>query len=137
MNYLERYRNGEFEQVWNELQALGPAVRRELNFTQAQDVAAETMRRVERNCFGPQRVEIDCGPEPPLRFIAIEYLEELGLLRHAAQAYSQTLTSEPAAKPSLSSPTITNPSARVVDDRIDAPPTASGSTRSPSIFTRT
>jgi len=50
MNYLERYRNGEFEQVWNELQALGPAVRRELNFTQARDVAAETMRRVERNC---------------------------------------------------------------------------------------
>jgi len=50
MNYLDRYRNGEFEQVWNELQALGPAVRREPHFSQAQEVAAETMRRVARNC---------------------------------------------------------------------------------------
>src|SRR6185295_7949761 len=52
------------------------------------------------------------------------------------QAYSQTFTSEPLAKPSLSSPTITKPSARVVDDSTDAPPTDSGSTRSPSTFTR-
>jgi len=26
MNYLERYRDGEYEQVWEELQALGPEV---------------------------------------------------------------------------------------------------------------
>lgn len=50
MNYAERYRNGEFEQVWKELQALGPAVRREPNYSQAREVAAETMRRVRRNC---------------------------------------------------------------------------------------
>lgn len=50
MNYLERYRHGEHEQVWNELQALGPAIRREPHLTQAKEVAAETMRRVRRNC---------------------------------------------------------------------------------------
>ena len=50
MNYLERYRQGEHEQVWRDLQALGPAVRREPHYTQAREVAAETMRRVRRNC---------------------------------------------------------------------------------------
>jgi hypothetical protein len=50
MNYLERYRNGEHEQVWNELQALGPLVRQEPYVTPAQAVASETMRRVRRNC---------------------------------------------------------------------------------------
>lgn len=50
MNYLERYRNGEYEQVWNELQALGPAVRRETHYSQAREVAVETMQRVRRNC---------------------------------------------------------------------------------------
>ena len=38
----------------------------------------------------------------------------------------------PAAKPSLSSPTTTKPSARVVDERTEAPATDSGSTR-PSV----
>lgn len=50
MNYLERYRNGEYEQVWNDLQALGPSIRQEPYATQARDVATETMRRVRRNC---------------------------------------------------------------------------------------
>jgi hypothetical protein len=50
MNYLERYQNGEYEQVWNELQALGPRVRQEPHYSQARDVATETMRRVRRNC---------------------------------------------------------------------------------------
>ena len=50
MNYLERYRNGEHEQVWNDLQSLGPSVRQEPYYTQARDVATETMRRVRRNC---------------------------------------------------------------------------------------
>lgn len=50
MNYLERYQNGEYEQVWKELQDLGAGVRNEPYFTQAQEVAAETMRRVRRNC---------------------------------------------------------------------------------------
>lgn len=50
MNYLERYRNGECEQVWNDLQALGPAVRQEPHSSLAQAVATETMRRVRRNC---------------------------------------------------------------------------------------
>src|SRR5687768_17494569 len=50
MNYLERYQNGEYEQVWKELQDLGEDVRREPYQTQAREVAAETMRRVRRNC---------------------------------------------------------------------------------------
>jgi hypothetical protein len=50
MNYLERYRNGEYEQVWNDLHALGPTVRREPHYAQAREVAAETMRRVRWNC---------------------------------------------------------------------------------------
>ena len=50
MNYLERYQNGEHEQVWQELQALGAAVRNEPYHSQAQAVATETMRRVRRNC---------------------------------------------------------------------------------------
>ena len=50
MNYLERYQNGEYEQVWNELQNLGADVRNEPYLAQAQAVATETMRRVRRNC---------------------------------------------------------------------------------------
>ena len=50
MNYLERYRNAEYVEVWNELLALGPNVRSEPHYAQAQEVAAETMRRVRRNC---------------------------------------------------------------------------------------
>jgi len=50
MNYLERYLNGEYEQVWKDLQALGPAVRQEPHYSLARQVAAETMRRVQRNC---------------------------------------------------------------------------------------
>ena len=50
MNYLERYQNGEFEQVWDDLQNLGASIRNEPYYTQAQEVATETMRRVRRNC---------------------------------------------------------------------------------------
>ena len=50
MNYLERYRNGEHAQVWAELQALGARVRQEPYLADAEAVAAETMRRVRRNC---------------------------------------------------------------------------------------
>jgi len=50
MNYLERYRTGEYEQVWHDLQSLGSSVRHEPYATQAQEVATETMRRVRRNC---------------------------------------------------------------------------------------
>ena len=50
MHYLKRYRNGEYEQVWIDLQALGGSVRREPYYAQAQAVATETMRRVRRNC---------------------------------------------------------------------------------------
>ncbi len=84
-------------------------------------------RRIQRNHFNARGRAVDGRPETPLRFIAVDDLEKL----RPVQPYSQTVTSEPAAKPSLSSPTITNPSARVVDDRIDAPPTASGSTSPP------
>lgn len=50
MDFIERYKNGEFEQVWNDLQSLGSSVRDEEYFSQAQMVAAETMVRVRRNC---------------------------------------------------------------------------------------
>jgi hypothetical protein len=50
MDYLERYLSGEHERVWSELQALGAAVRQEPHLSQARSVAAETMRRVGRNC---------------------------------------------------------------------------------------
>jgi hypothetical protein len=50
MDFVERYRNGEYEQVWNDLQNLGTTVRDEPLSTQARHVAAETMRRVRRNC---------------------------------------------------------------------------------------
>ena len=50
MNYLERYRIGEYEQVWRELQALGPTVRQEPHYSLAREVATETMQRVRRNC---------------------------------------------------------------------------------------
>lgn len=50
MNYLERYRNGDFERVWDELQALGPAVREEPHYSRAREVANETMQRVRHNC---------------------------------------------------------------------------------------
>src|SRR5260221_13151377 len=45
MTYLERYTNGEYEPVWNELQALGPAVRQEPVYSDALAVARETMGR--------------------------------------------------------------------------------------------
>ena len=50
MNFLERYLSGEYVPVWDELQALGPAVRLEPHYSQAREVVAETMRRVRRNC---------------------------------------------------------------------------------------
>ncbi|GHO49495.1 hypothetical protein [Ktedonospora formicarum] len=49
MTYLERYLNGEYEQVWDELMQLGADVRQEPVYTDALSVARETMRRVRRN----------------------------------------------------------------------------------------
>ena len=50
MDFIDRYKNGEFEQVWNDLQSLGSSIRNEEHFSQVQLVAAETMARVRRNC---------------------------------------------------------------------------------------
>jgi hypothetical protein len=50
MDYFGRYKNGEYEQVWNDLQLLGPSVRNQEVFAQAQLIAHETMARVRRNC---------------------------------------------------------------------------------------
>jgi hypothetical protein len=47
--YLERYLNGEHEQVWNELIALGDQVRQEPHYSDALAVARETMQRSRRN----------------------------------------------------------------------------------------
>ncbi len=46
---LERYRQGDCERVWEELYALGPAVRRGDLYPDAEAVAMETMRRVCHN----------------------------------------------------------------------------------------
>ena len=47
--YLERYLAGEREAVWEELTALGAAIRDEPLFADAQAVARETMRRARTN----------------------------------------------------------------------------------------
>lgn len=47
--YLERYVSGEYEQVWDELVALGVAVRQEPLHADALAVARETMRRARAN----------------------------------------------------------------------------------------
>lgn len=46
---LDRYRAGEYEQVWAELCAFGAAVRREPLLTEAMEVARETMQRARAN----------------------------------------------------------------------------------------
>jgi hypothetical protein len=48
-SYLERYRAGEYEAVWAELTALGPAVREAPLYVEAQAVARETMTRARSN----------------------------------------------------------------------------------------
>lgn len=101
MNYLERYRNGEYEQVWEELQNLGAAVRNEPHYAQAHQVAGETMGRVRRNCeriiarlrtFGydfsrfpdgtryVSPVKTHMPPSPPMRAHREELEAEAGLL---------------------------------------------------------
>jgi hypothetical protein len=47
--YLDRYLAGEYEQVWDELMALGAAVREEPLYSDARAVTRETMRRVRAN----------------------------------------------------------------------------------------
>src|SRR5262249_986437 len=48
-SYLERYRNGECEQVWAELLALGDQIREQPLYGEAQAVARETMTRARAN----------------------------------------------------------------------------------------
>lgn len=50
MEYLQRYKNGEYEAVWSELIALGADIRtNEIVYQDAQAVAVETMQRVQQN----------------------------------------------------------------------------------------
>jgi hypothetical protein len=49
MSFLERYTNGEYQQVWDELVQLGSAVREEPLASDARAVARETMNRVRQN----------------------------------------------------------------------------------------
>jgi hypothetical protein len=48
-SYLERYRQGEFEQVWSELLGLGDKVRKKPLHAEALSVAKETMTRARAN----------------------------------------------------------------------------------------
>ena len=89
-------------------------------------------RGLERDPLGASRRQIEGGAEAALGFVPIEDLQELLLLRHRARPPRP----RQPAKPSLSSPTMTKPSARVVDDSTDAPPTASGSTAPSAMVTR-
>jgi len=47
--FLDRYQNGEREQVWVDLNSLGPRVRDKEYFDDAHAVAQETMRRARGN----------------------------------------------------------------------------------------
>jgi hypothetical protein len=47
--FLERFRNGEREEVWSDLESLGGAVRQAQYLRDAQAVAGETMKRVRHN----------------------------------------------------------------------------------------
>ncbi len=47
--WLERYRKGQHEQVWNEMMAVGERIRDEPLFSDALAVARETMRRARDN----------------------------------------------------------------------------------------
>ena len=47
--FLQRYRQGEYQQVWDELDALGAGVRERLVHAEALAVAHETMQRVRHN----------------------------------------------------------------------------------------
>lgn len=49
MNYLQRYLNGEYAQVWAELLALGSSIRDEPLYSDAYAVARETMLRARNN----------------------------------------------------------------------------------------
>jgi hypothetical protein len=49
MTYLDRYLAGEREAVWTELTALGPTIREQPLFADAQAVARETMTRARTN----------------------------------------------------------------------------------------
>jgi hypothetical protein len=49
LTYLERYKNGQYVAVWNELAALGEAVRDPAIFGDAMSVAHMTMERVATN----------------------------------------------------------------------------------------
>ena len=46
---LDRYRNGEHSEVWRDLLELGSAVRHELYYNDAKEVAADTMKRARHN----------------------------------------------------------------------------------------
>lgn len=48
--FLERYKSGEHEQVWDELRELGEEVRDREYYDDALAVARETMKRVRQNC---------------------------------------------------------------------------------------
>jgi hypothetical protein len=47
--FLERYRQSEYQEVWDELDALGVGVRERLVYSEALAVAHETMQRVRHN----------------------------------------------------------------------------------------
>ena len=51
--------------------------------------------RLERRRFDPARREIDGRTKPPLRFVAVEHIEKLLLLRHRATLPRQRLRRSP------------------------------------------
>ncbi len=49
MTYLDRYKSGEYEQVWTELSMLDSQIYQEPLYKDALDVARETMTRARKN----------------------------------------------------------------------------------------
>lgn len=104
-SYHDRYLQGEHVQVWQELSAIGPAVRTEPLLEEALLVCREIVRRAHHNLrllhqrlieLGYQFAEepvalVDAGPAAPAKLAAIE--QELGTLPLIARVWYETIAS--------------------------------------------
>ncbi len=157
MNYQERYLNGEFEKVWDELQALGPQVRKEPWVSAAGEVAGETMRRVRLDCetiisrlrsmgytFGiypdgssgyySEGPHIE--PSPQMQKDAAELESQSGLLPLSLEAFwrvvgSVDLVGKGEGWPGLLDPLVIDPPIGPLTSLLDDEPQAGGQVEAP------
>jgi hypothetical protein len=81
--FLDRYRQGEQKQVWDELLAQGEAVRQEPLLTDASAVVHETMQRVRHNIevSGSKKIPLPKRtPSCPLYLLTQRYKDILNNL---------------------------------------------------------